>query len=157
MENTTPPLVQHTDQNRVKFYIAGAAMLVSLFLPWYVMESTINLGDFGGSSGSIAIDGTRVTGGIGVAALAALSCFLKFKNSDWSAIGAIGNLIIAVLAYFNKLGVEGMNYTSNIGNGKYGASVEFATGYGIYVLAAASIAFLVMDIENIKKALKKIK
>lgn len=144
---------------KTKFYLGCFAMAVALILPWYNLDAQTDLGSFGGGSVSASFDGTKVTGGYLVLAMALGAAYCKIKDLEWSALCVIANILIGVLALMKKLSVNGhdigMNGSASFGGASASANVEF--GYGLYILLVSAAFCLFTDLDNFKKLTLKLK
>ncbi len=136
------------DRNTQILYVLAVVMLISVFLPWLSSNTIANFGGYGGSV-SIAIDGTKVSGGFIGAILSLLAAFFVFKQLPWSVACGIINLGIGVLVYFDKLSVAGATGSFDYAGVGGSASIHIDKGYGLYLFIAASAAFVFMDKNNI--------
>ena len=146
--NATPPTLSEVAKtNSVKLNIVALvcviAMAISCFLPWAEVSSQAS---FMGQSSSFYSSASGIQAGVGIITLViSVVCgIMVFIKSRFMIVPGLMNLGFSIL---QTIGMENASsdVVTSYGSGHAGA------GYGLLVLAASSLVYVIATIRNLRK------
>lgn len=130
------------NQNQKFQFYAAAALLVSLFLPWWSSSYSANLSAMGqsyGSSASSSLTGFQLTGGIIPLSVGVAAAYFIFNNTKYVIWCGAAGLLFVANTYFGVVPMGNNNASFSLGS-MGGVSSESGFQYGLYIYAISAAA-----------------
>jgi hypothetical protein len=142
------------NQNQKFQLYAAAALLVSLFLPWWSSSFSANISAMGqsyGSSGSSSLSGFQLTGGIIPLLVGVAAAFFIFNNNKYVIWCGAAGLLFVANTYFGIVPMGNNDASFSLGSmGGVSSKSGFQFGLYIYAVAAAALTFFAYRENNLQ-------